>query len=390
MAFGLLFSALHGVWGYVYPSNQPSLTERLAATANRPTGFDYLRVLLAIIIVCCHSVLMSYGREYADAFFAGPAGIIIRLVLPMFFALSGFLVAGSLERCKSLVSFFGLRMIRIFPALMVEVVLSALLLGVSFTSYDFYTYIHDRAFRAYFLNILGDIHFYLPGVFSDNPLPSIVNGQLWTVPFELKCYVAIGALSLVGIARRRLWLLGVTVLCQFGLLAHAMMKPYDAGRPNGASGVVLVMSFLAGVAIYACRDKLPWNLRMFGVAAVAALLCGMLPNGTYMMAFPAAYLTVYLGLTNYAKPRFMIFGDYSYGIFLYSFAIQQAFAAFGPATHHWYLNLLVCLPLSCLVAAFSWTFVEKPALKLKCFLPPLEQKWLTFKRGIFTVAGVSK
>ena len=58
----------------------------------------------------------------------------------MFFCLSGFLVAGSLERCRTPISFAGLRIFRIFPALVVEVLLSALILGPLLTHYSLKMY----------------------------------------------------------------------------------------------------------------------------------------------------------------------------------------------------------------------------------------------------------
>ena len=53
------------------------------------------------------------------------------------FALSGYLVAGSLERSKTILTFIGLRVIRIYPALAVKVALSALLIGTAVTNASF-------------------------------------------------------------------------------------------------------------------------------------------------------------------------------------------------------------------------------------------------------------
>ena len=104
----------------------------------------------------------------------------------MFFALSGFLVASSLERCKTLFTFLGLRAIRILPALAVEIFISALIIGPLFTTEPAKAYFAAPEFHDYFLNILGDIHYHLPGVFAANPSDA-VNGQLWTVPYEMIC-----------------------------------------------------------------------------------------------------------------------------------------------------------------------------------------------------------
>jgi peptidoglycan/LPS O-acetylase OafA/YrhL len=97
--------------------------------------------------------------------------------------------------------FLGLRAIRIFPALFVEVILSALILGPLVTTLPPQLYFSDPLFFNYLLNAIGDVHFLLPGVFADNPWPRVVNGQLWTIPYELYCYCAISIIALIGLKR---------------------------------------------------------------------------------------------------------------------------------------------------------------------------------------------
>ena len=169
---------------------------RLTAANGRPPGFDYMRLGLAASIIILHSVPTTDGTDH-DIFLT-PLRPYIRAILPMFFALSGFLVAGSLERSKTMFGFLGLRVIRIFPALAVEVILSAFLIGAAVTTLPFASYFRDPLFLRYLLNIFGVVHFYLPGVFENNPNPRVVNGQLWTVPIELLCYVTLTALVLLG------------------------------------------------------------------------------------------------------------------------------------------------------------------------------------------------
>ena len=47
-------------------------------------------------------------------------------------------------------------------------------------------------------------------------------------------------------------------------------------------------------------------------------------------------------------------GDYSYGIFLYGFVVQQCVATFGDPVRYWSLNFLISLPISFAVAFVSW------------------------------------
>ena len=82
----------------------------------------------------------------------------------------------------------------------------------------------------------------------------------------------------------------------------------------------------------------------------------MLTGGVYCL-FCAA-------LSSGRTPR--LFGrkvDLSYGIYLFGFPIQQLVIA---ATHQTIAPaalFLVAFPLTCILAYFSWTFVESPCLR---------------------------
>lgn len=350
-----------------------SVAQRLDFTKGRPTGFDYLRVLLALAVIVWHAFPLSYGTQYAAQLAATPLGSIQGWILPMFFALSGFLVAGSLER-NPVGVFVWLRAIRIAPALAVEVTLSALLLGPLLTTVPLAEYFADPKFRSYFLNVLGDIHYLLPGVFHSNPYPDIVNGQLWTVPWELKCYLVLTALALAGVARRRYLFLTAAAAASFALWAWH--------RHTGASSesAPLFIGFLAGVAIFRFRDILAWDWRLAALSLFAGQWLLHDPTGAYFAGFPAAYLTIYIGLWNPRKIALLKGADYSYGLYLYGFAIQQAVARVFPWSHQWYWNLVLSIPLAAMFAALSWTFVEKPALRLRTLFPHVS-KWRRFSGG---------
>ena len=353
---------------WIGTGRRASLGARMAAAGDRPSGFDYMRIALALAITCCHGVITSYGQGADAIFWHGAAKPFYRLMLPMFFALSGFLVAGSLLRCRSLVGFLGLRLIRIYPALAMETLLSAFLIGPWLSDLAPADYFRDPMFARYLWNVAGDVHFTLPGVFAGNPLPAIVNGQLWTVPYELGCYVALAALVVVGIARRRALAPVATVLVLVVFVAAKLVK-YGGAMPStdaALPGPLLLASFLGGVTLYLYRAEVPHDPRLFAVALAAALaLLGAVPNGAYLAPLPAAYVTVYLGLLDPARLKVIKAADLSYGVFLYSFPIQQAVCGEFAWARHWAVNVAVCLPLSLAVAALSWTLVERPALRLR-------------------------
>lgn len=346
------------------------LKEKLDLARGRPTGFDYMRLVLSVAVVCIHSGLTSTGSDLA--MWTSATRPFVRLILPMFFALSGYLVAGSLLRSTSLFQFMTFRVLRIYPALSVEVLLSALIVGPLLTRSSLGGYFGDRLFWEYLLNVTGDIHYLLPGLFTRNPFPNTVNAQLWTVPFELLCYIAIAALAVVGLQRRR-WLGPVSVIVL--TLGYTIVKVRAVhGFPEvvigRVSGMFLLVSFLAGVSLFLYSDRIVWS-RAWCLASgvISGLLLSVVPNGDYIAAPFAAYFTVSLGLMNPVKLGVLRGADYSYGVFLYGFVIQQVLMELVPGARVWWLNILLSVPAAAAVAALSWHFIEKPALKLKRFIP---------------------
>lgn len=338
-----------------------------------------MRIVLSASIVCWHSIVTSYGDAAQTAVMNGWPKPFIAMLLPCFFALSGFLVGGSLERCKTIGMFLGLRAIRIYPALAVESLISALLVGPVLTTLPITDYVLSPTFHSYFLNILGIPHYLLPGVFESNPLAK-VNGQLWTVPFELECYVALAVLAVIGVVKSRR-LLALAILGYMALYAAMVVIRHGSSELTALVAVLpgnlLVVSFLTGVLIYRCRDWIVWDWRLATLTLVAALALVWVPLGKFATAILLSYPTVYFGLCNPKKISVLKGADYSYGVFLYGFCIQQVFVSLGPWTHHWWLNIAVCLPTATLVAALSWHFVEKPALGWRKQLVAVENWWLS-------------
>lgn len=300
--------------------NTPPTIERRIKLAGGPTsGFDYLRIILAVSVLCWHTIGLTYGAEFADAVMAGWAGPLVRIILPMFFALSGFLIAASLER-NTLPTFLIFRGLRIVPALAVEIALSALVLGPLMTTLPWREYFSDDRFFAYALNVIGFIHYQLPGLFDLNPFAAIVNGSLFTIPYELECYLALVLLALVGIVARPRLLFGALVVGTLGLIILAHFKAADTFRIDSALPPrSLVLCFLAGVLLYVTRALVPYSkIVLLAAAALSALFL----SRASLYAFspiPIAYVTVWLGLQNPPKLPVIFSGDYSYGVYLYAF-----------------------------------------------------------------------
>ncbi len=370
-----------------------TLNDRLEATGGRPAGFDYLRIILATGVIFFHSMNLTVHQQGVFGELEHIFRPFYPFILPMFFSLSGFLVAGSLERSKTLISFLGLRAIRIIPALMVETILCAIVIGLLFTTLPYKVYFTSSGFAHYFLNIVGDIHFYLPGVFQSN-IVHYVNLQLWTVPWELRCYLAIAVLTLIGFGKRKALLLGAVILLNIVIFVHHLFSGHIAGTFNEfVPGVILVECFLFGICVYSFREKIVWNgwIALVCFAIVLFLTTSRHgPWGTHLLALPSAYLTVYLGLLEPKKLVIISSGDYSYGIYLYGYPVQQSVVTLcGHYLMPWYMNFIISFPIAALLAVGSWHLVEKHASKLRPRLFGFEKRVLAMRSTLKSMAGIA-
>ncbi len=332
--------------------------KQLQATGGRSSGFDYLRIALSVAIASWHAVLITCGPANAGDFWSGPWRPLTFSLVPIFFALSGFLVSGSLSR-NDLVSFVALRVLRIAPALVCEVVISALILGPILTVLPLASYFGDGQLYRYFGNIVGNIHYALPGLFLANSYAGNVNAQLWTIPAELQCYVILALLALLGIVRRPRLLAALLLTAVAGLFFRDLLTRFMPVRA-GPTEILCVLSFLAGVALHVWRDRVPSSPRMFAGAALLSWACLSEVQTMYFAALPLAYATVWAGLQNPPKPRFLRNADYTYGLYLYHFPFEQALYQLGARA--WFTNLPLGLAVSWGAASLSWKFVEARVL----------------------------
>lgn len=176
-----------------------------------------------------------------------------------------------------------------------------------------------------------------------------------------------------GLFRKRS-LLAVAVAL-LALDAALQMNEATSGWQNGlvAFGTRLMAGFCFGCALYKFRYAVPchWAIAAaIGALLVLASLAGE-PQWRYLVAVrelsvpPAAYLIVLLGMLPMPAVPFFSKGDYSYGIYLYAFPIQQTVTALMPRLNNEIFHFAISLVLTTAFAAFSWHCVEKPMLRLR-------------------------
>lgn len=340
----------------------------------RDNNFNLLRLLAALAVLLSHSFPLALGPQAVEPFKTSLGMTLGTLAVGIFFTISGYLVTASLVSRPSLADFAMARARRIYPGLWVALVLTVFGLGAAFTTLALSEYLsHPRTWFYVLKNgtLLFGFVDRLPGVFGDLPHAHVVNGSLWTLPIELRLYVALAALraALLWWRRRKPGApLGPVMLCvAAACVAAVAWQGAEASSPLRFSAM-----FFVGAVLQLYRHRL--LVRWAGLAAGAAVLAACsVHTGLFALAFVTAGAYVVLCLA-YLPGGWMRgynrLGDYSYGLYIYAFPVQQVVASAAPGIG--VAGLFAASTAGTLVlAVLSWHLVESPALRRAGSISPV-------------------
>lgn len=341
--------------------------DRLVLTSFRGPGFDHVRLFAAIIVLLHHCRGLQYPDIRDDPLLHYSVGFMDfgRFAVIIFFAISGFLVSPGLLRTANVVDYAVHRSVRIFPGLIVNVVLTIAVLGPILTTHFVSSYFADPQTYLYAKNILTLVVNHLPGVITTDGNPASINGALWTLHFEVLCYILLGLLGAFGLLSRGNLLLTLWCACYAIYVAIGIFPAFAAALPDRFSTFVsLFVYFGCGVLLYLFRARVPFS-PVLACAALALLLAALpLGGGPFAMPICLPYLMMFCGLS--ALPgKVPLKHDLSYGVYLIHAPILLAFSLTFPNMHIWWIGAAVVFLLTLVLAYASWIFVERPALSRK-------------------------
>ena len=330
----------------------------------KQNNFNMLRLLAAAAVVISHAIFLKSGQK-GDEILAGITYYNLGdHAVNVFFVLSGLTVAASLARSSSIPEFLVARWLRVFPALAACVVL-LVLLGVIVTICAPTQFLADSRVWRYGLKtlLLSSAATGLPGVFEANPHPSVMNASIWTLKYEMACYLALALIGFAGLLRRRqfTYVLATSWVVAGGFLL--LRAGHDALPIDQAARFWLCFSF--GVSLYVFRDKVP--LSIMGVLALSLTLWIAVGTGWERIVSPltTGYGAVWLAKMPIGPLRSLTNKmDLSYGIYIFGWPITQTLVLEWPAIGTFAI-VSASLVLSASVAIPSWFFVERPALRAR-------------------------
>jgi peptidoglycan/LPS O-acetylase OafA/YrhL len=325
-------------------------------------SFDCNRLLAAILVLYSHSYALARQPDAEPLLWlSGGRHYLGEVSVYLFFAMSGYLVTLSWRRDPDAWHFIQRRALRILPGLAAVILASVFLLGPAMTRLELGAYFSARETWTYLAKVttLPNQH-NLPGVFAANPYPDAVNGSLWSLRLEVTVCCMLAAMGALGLLRTRWPALAVAAL---GLVAAELITAHVVQTYILNASIFFIGSAMA-------QTRLPRaGLRAAGIAWGAVLAVAILvPNSMalFALAFALAAVLSSVGM----KCRTKAIGDYSYGIYLWAFPVQQTLVAFDPAQSPLHLTA-TALPITFGLAVASWHLIEKRALAFKPLGKPL-------------------
>ncbi len=387
-------------WLQTVPRRFFSCSRTLASCdVGRDNNFNLLRMIAATMVIYSHTLALS-GRSETIGGVTSFGTLGVRL----FFVMSGFLITKSFLSRQSIKDFLLARFFRIYPGAWVAVIFCFFPVGWYFSSLDGAAYwLHPRVFRYFWKDltlITGTAN--IPGVFAENPIRGSVNASLWTLQYELILYLitgVLGVLALLQDKRRYAIVLGLTVLAYIFFKTEGAVNLAAFLKGSGLRAdrwLDLSLLFVLGGSFHVYRERVPLNWFLGALSIILAFVSfrwgwrdWILPvcfsYGVLALAFlPAGWVRNYNRL-----------GDYSYGLYIYAFPVQQSLMALylrarpglavvkGKSPAWEVLPYFLCSLLGALILAIlSWHLVEKPALRTfqkiaggRRKLGALERRW---------------
>lgn len=340
-------------------------------------NFDLLRLFAALQVVLHHSILHLDIKHDDNSLLS-----LIELIpgVPIFFFISGYLISKSYESNDLIKEYAQNRILRIYPALIICVLLSVLFVyysgyykSIEFTNIEFIVWLFGQ---------LSFYQFYTPD-FMRTFGTGVLNGSLWTITVELQFYILVPVLYFIfkvveRIDCNKILLALIFIFLIFNRLYYSYHSDYNEDILFKILGVTFIpwfYMFLLGVFVQKnfirfynmLSNRFIIAFTVFAVYILCMKYIFGLSTGNsispliffpmVMVLFSAAYTRVQLSKTLLNK------NDISYGLYIYHMPVINAILYLGFKEHE--AVLLITTTLTLFLSYSSWKIIEYPSLMLK-------------------------
>lgn len=343
-------------------------------------SFDDIRFVLASLVLFGHSYALLYGeggqKDFITLMFNYQLGSGSFAVY-MFFILSGFFMIQSLEANPSIINYSKSRILRIIPAFWLSLGLfSFIVIPIIFNSVNIFDFKDGSS--LYFFIKSATFHLFgyswiIDGAFPNNIIAGGINGSMWTLKHEIALYFILPIIVWFTYNKRNLLLMFflfflvlalLNITSEIKLFNIPCCKAWILGSNEYSSFVVFSAYFFSGVVIYKYKDLIIISKRYI-IACIVLIVLGILYSKLkIILLFTLPYLIIVFG-SIFTKRLFSKTGDYSYGMYIYAFPIQQVLIHFFKNELNAEILFISSFIVTLIFSIISWHFFEKKILRWK-------------------------
>jgi len=348
----------------------------------RINNLDFIRFILALSVLYCHCFVLYYGTEDT----VEPLWVVSNKQLSLgtlsvnfFFTISGFLVLQSWNNSKGFGDYIRKRIIRIYPGFIVASLLCILVFAPLGTA-DWYMpwgywklYYQSLSVPKALLSVAELTQPWVPWTLKYVPIPEAINGSLWTIRYEFYCYLVVPLFALIGIYKKRLLVIFLFLIAYVyqGLQSYYNIYLFGwqefpiIGKPDFFPRFLTY--FIVGMCFYCYKDVIPRSKTFLAISILMMVLSTVAFKGLALtQPIFGSYILFYLAFTtSISFKNFSRKGDFSYGLYMYAWPVQQLIILYMEK----YLNLSLLFILTFIItmifAYLSWHYIEQPFLSFK-------------------------
>lgn len=344
----------------------------------RDNNLNLLRAVAASSVIFSHSTVLVTGAFDSEPLRPTLGMSLGDIAVDIFFIVSGLLVTGSIARKNQIAGYAMARVRRIYPGLLAMLLIVNLPVGLWLTTLPWREYLGSWELRTNFFHnlfLIKQAWTSLPGVVADAPWPHAINGSLWTLTYEVRMYIWLGAIwALARLFRNRHAAAFQALVVATWIVSYVAFLFAEHGRA-GDPVPRLVLMFSSGALLYTLKERISIDWKTCGVVA-GILFASWWQDALFRPAYGlfAPYLVLVAAyLPSGFIRRYNDVGDYSFGLYIYAFPIQQILVKFRPDDPP-IANALLSLAATTVFAWLSWHLIEsrflhgrgpeaKPAIK---------------------------